>query len=384
MDHLGSTRRGGARSSVVAGSVWESRMKHDEVRGGIKVFNGEETSVSEEGNGNGNGNGINKLRRGVVNGGTGKRKKWKSESFDGFERNPIQIARGKVEENGKEVRSPVQGRRLSLRSEGNNKDTLEKSPIGVRKTRSESLKEEPNSAPLRKAKSDSVSVSAPVQSGKDDDDDESGNGVGLVKVKSEPNEVLDESIDGSVEEIEKNPVENGKSGSDEGCKELDVCQEKVISGNVEVVKSTPKCDDDDDNKDENEDGEGEGECEEVNEEIEVEVEVEKKSLDIQEIKKPEPKPINKVVNNGEKVVSEVKKVHFERRQVKRLHQVYQKQPEPISLNVKKQPPVIKRATVHSSFAKGSSKSSSCESLIYPFFLLRFYCFLKCVCWGCFL
>ncbi|PON92283.1 Reticulon [Trema orientale] len=331
-----SRRRGaGARSSVVAGSVWESRMKHDEVRGGIK------------------------------------RKTWKSESFEGFERNPIQIARGKVEEqsvsgDGNGVkRSPIQGRKL--RSEGTKE--MERSPIGVRKTRSESLKEvgesgqgiERNSV-LRKAKSDSVSVSVPVPaptpvgSGKDgvvivDDDhdndyDESGNGI-------EPNEeVLDESIDGSIEEIEKNPVESEKSGSDEACKEFGVCQEKFISSNVEVLKSAPKCDDDVDDKDEN------GENEEVDEEIEVgvEVEVEKKSLDVKEIKKTEPKP-NKVIN-GEKVVNEVKKVHFERREVKKLHQVYQKQPEPISLNVKKRPPVIRSATVHSSYAKGSSKSSS--------------------------
>ncbi|GMP35724.1 hypothetical protein CsSME_00008068 [Camellia sinensis var. sinensis] len=40
-----TARNGG----VVSGSVWESRMKSDEVKGGIKVFNGEETT-SEENN----------------------------------------------------------------------------------------------------------------------------------------------------------------------------------------------------------------------------------------------------------------------------------------------------------------------------------------------
>ncbi|KAK9100225.1 hypothetical protein Scep_023655 [Stephania cephalantha] len=43
-----SRRRRSAPGNVVAGSVWESRIKLDEVKGGIKVFNGEHKSSSEE------------------------------------------------------------------------------------------------------------------------------------------------------------------------------------------------------------------------------------------------------------------------------------------------------------------------------------------------
>ncbi|CAL5398677.1 unnamed protein product [Camellia sinensis] len=40
-------RKRTTRNGVVAGSVWESRMKSDEVKGGIKVFNGEEENSEE-------------------------------------------------------------------------------------------------------------------------------------------------------------------------------------------------------------------------------------------------------------------------------------------------------------------------------------------------
>ncbi|KAF4390095.1 hypothetical protein G4B88_005013 [Cannabis sativa] len=403
-DDIGSKRRVGTRSTVgvVSGSVWESRMKHDEVRGGIKVFIAGEEGFEDQSNGNTPSSPSvsvsspsgNKLRKGVGNGnvGGGKRKMWKWENFDGFERSPIQNNKGKSDEQQvKEVsgdgaikRSPIQGRRL--RSEGNvgNKE-LVKSPIGMRKTRSESLREaresgegiERNSvpaAPLRKAKSVSVSVPARASVG----GGESVNGIGLVKVKSETNEVLDESMDGSVEEIEKSPIENVKSGSDEGCKEFGVCEEKAISNNVELLKSAPKCDDEHEEEQDEEEHYGD----EVVVEGEEEIEVEKKS--VEEIKKPEPVPEepepeskppepepepkpkpNKIVY-GEKVVNEVKKVHFERRDVKKLHQAYQKQPEPMSLNVKKQlPPVTKRATVHSSFAKSSASAASDDYHSFP-------------------
>nr|XP_009395289.1 PREDICTED: reticulon-like protein B21 isoform X1 [Musa acuminata subsp. malaccensis] len=46
-------RRSFTRNGVVAGSVWEARMRVDAVNGGIKVFNGEE---SRDGDGDGDGN----------------------------------------------------------------------------------------------------------------------------------------------------------------------------------------------------------------------------------------------------------------------------------------------------------------------------------------
>ncbi|GMP63935.1 hypothetical protein CsSME_00025422 [Camellia sinensis var. sinensis] len=40
-------RKRTTRNGVVAGSVWESRMISDEIKGGIKVFNGEEENSEE-------------------------------------------------------------------------------------------------------------------------------------------------------------------------------------------------------------------------------------------------------------------------------------------------------------------------------------------------
>ncbi|KAH7546183.1 hypothetical protein FEM48_Zijuj01G0173500 [Ziziphus jujuba var. spinosa] len=430
-------RRAGAGTSVVAGSVWESRMKHDEVRGGIKVFNGEENS--EESNGISAGS---KLKRGQAAAGavsaSGKRKTWKSESF---EKNPIQIAKGKTEsprnseEQCKELsvsvdglkKSPIQVRKL--RSEGSKEigvasDKAERSPVGIRKARSESLKSPGNlgkeagesgegvgrnSIQLRKAKSDSIKVQE--QSNKDNDG--SGAAIQLGKTKSEPIKDLVESekgVEESNEDIEKNPVEIGKSGSDETCKEFGVCQDKVISNgesNVDLHNSAPKAvvDDNDDNGDDQEEEEVE---EELGEEIdEVEIEIEKKSLDIKEINTPEHKPSNdkvigeeKVVNekpnkvinkekvvsekpnkviNKEKVVNEVNKVHFEKKETKKFHQIHQK-PEPISINVKKQPPVIKRATLHTNYAKTTFRTASDEYRTFPESHNRLQSFVDLIMW----
>ncbi|XP_024030538.1 reticulon-like protein B21 [Morus notabilis] len=303
-------RRVGLRSSVVvAGSVWESRMKHDEVRGGIKVFNGEESPEKQDQEN------VAKPKRPPA----AKRKTWKSETLEGFEKNPIQIARGKSEE---KKNSDEQVKEMSISVEGN-----KKSPVQPRRRRSEGNKEigirrSPRTE-LAKPKSD------------------------VVKVSVEENKDV-------VEEIEKSPVEKKSeeigSESDEACKEFGVCEEKVISSSVEDSKSEPK--DDDERESEEEIGE------------EIEVEVEKKSIEVKEIEKPIEEKPNKFVSD-----CEVKKVNFERRQVKKFHQFQnqQKKAEPISLNVEKQPPVLRRATLHSSFVKGSPTKSPPTSNEYHSF-----------------
>lgn len=379
------SRRDGVRSGVVAGSVWESRMKIDEVKGGIKVFNGDQENSEDQSNtSNGVAGTRTRSKRGQAGGAltaAGKRKTWKSDNSEGSEKNPIQISKAKTEslknsgQQCKELsvsfdgikKSPTQLRRL--RSEASKEigaaasDKNERSPVGSRKPRNELLKSasdlgeasagiEKNSAQLRKVKSESNKGL-----------DASGNAIQLGKAKSESNkEALDESdkeIDTPVEVIEKSPVEIENSGSDENCKEFGVCQEMVISSgesNVDVLKSDPKAsvhDGDDQEGDEEDDGD---ELEvEVDEEIEVEVE--KKSVDIKEVNATEEKLTTKVVNEEKVVkVNEVKKLlHLDRKEVKKLYQVHQNQkPEPVSLNLKKPPPVIKRATVHSNIPKQTS------------------------------
>ncbi|XP_008242972.1 PREDICTED: reticulon-like protein B21 [Prunus mume] len=383
-------RRDGVRSGVVAGSVWESRMKIDEVKGGIKVFNGDQENSEDQSNAS---NGVagtrTRSKRGQAGGAltaAGKRKTWKSDTSEGFEKNPIQISKAKTEslknsdQQCKELsvsvdgikKSPTQLRRL--RSEASKEigaaasDKNERSSVGIRKPRNELLKSasdlgeasvgiEKNSAQLRKVKSECNKRL-----------DASGNAIQLGKEKSESNKALDESdkeIDTPVEVIEKSPVEIENSGSEENCKEFGVCQEMVISSgesNVDVLKSDPKAsvhDGDDQEGDEEDDGD------ELEEEVdeEIEVEVEKKSVDIKEVNATEEKLTTKVVNEEKVVkVNEVKKLlHLDRKEVKKLYQVHQNQkPEPISLNLTKPLPVIKRATVHSNIPKQTSFAASNE------------------------
>ncbi|KAL3533088.1 hypothetical protein ACH5RR_006609 [Cinchona calisaya] len=225
-------RRKGAASSrtggVVAGSVWESRMKLDEVKGGIKVFNGEENSNnnnnSEENDEN---NGIvavvqvdkkvnlmrPKLSPPPPVGANGKRKTWKSESSEG---SPIQIARQRsetsknLEEQCKELSMSADGIKKSPTIQNKKKrseavkdlsasfDGTERGPIQSMKTRSLSQKvssessdgNEKNSAPLRKLKSESIKALTDNATANEKNSE-------LRKVKSESTKVLDESSDGN-------------------------------------------------------------------------------------------------------------------------------------------------------------------------------------------
>ncbi|KAJ6355264.1 hypothetical protein OIU77_005785 [Salix suchowensis] len=349
-----SRRGAGVKTSVVAGSVWENRMKLDEVKGGIKVFNGEE-NVGESGGSNGDA-GKKMVKRGHTGTGasvamSGKRRTWKSESFDG----PIQIAKGKNSEHlCKELSVSVDGIKKNPgqarkgRSEGSNKelslsvdgidkssiqakkgskeiDGIVRSPIPVKKGRSEPNKEVGVSADgnekspsqirkqrsdikevvesgieLRKVKSDSVKVLELSEIGKDPVlGGVERNSVQLRMAKTEADKVLDESVNG----IEKIPLEIEENGSEETCKEPVVCQEKVISiseTNESIEKPPPKLlfdnpppphdDDDDVVIDGDEDIEGD------EDEEEIEIQIEKKSLDIKEINISEEK-IKKVETN---------------------------------------------------------------------------------------
>ncbi|THG18358.1 hypothetical protein TEA_027252 [Camellia sinensis var. sinensis] len=343
-------RKRTTRNGVVAGSVWESRMKSDEIKGGIKVFNGEEENSEESGD--------KSLRpKPSPIGVSGKRKTWKSENSDGLQRSPIQIVRQRSEIN---KNLDVQCKELSVSTDGIKKnpvqskksrseqlsvfvDGIERSPIHKMKTRSEESKElnvfvertarNPNQ--VRKAKSESHKLIG------ESDDGFERNLVQLRKVKPEFNKALDESVDTktklvsnksldgpsknldglgdgtgrnsfelkvtkpesseafveSVVAIEKSPVGIDETRSDETCKECGVCEEKVISSslsNMGEVKSAPKlvANDDDDDEDWDE-ALDEG----------IEIEIEKKSFDVKKISIPEQKP--KQVVNEEKMLHKV-------------------------------------------------------------------------------
>ncbi|GMN56974.1 hypothetical protein TIFTF001_026084 [Ficus carica] len=351
---VGKRRVGGVRT----GSVWESRMKLDEVRGGIKVFNGEETTEEKQNQLSEKNNVGTKVKRNQFGTPSGKRKTWKSESFEGFEKNPIQIARGKTEEK-RNSDAPQQTRKVA-RSE------IERSPVGIRRPRSELSSPKPKSEVVK---------------------------VSVEKIKDVVGVSGEETSKEVVEEIEKSTMEKcegGGSESDDACKEFGVCQEKAISGNVEVANCTPNYIPDHHDDDGGDEKDGEEEVVEDEIEVEVEVEVEKKSVEmVKEIETPnevKSKPNNKVENEEKSVVSDcqVKKVNFERREVRKVHQVHhQKQPDPISLNVKKQPPVLRRSTLHSSFAKGpptKSPPSSNEYQSFPETHSRLQSFVDLIMW----
>ena len=92
-----------ARGNVVAGSVWESRIRLDEVRGGVKVFNGDDGNAEC---------GLPAASASPVSGGSGRRKTWKSD--EGF--NSILIAEEKPESSSsgdeQSRKSPIPARRL--------------------------------------------------------------------------------------------------------------------------------------------------------------------------------------------------------------------------------------------------------------------------------
>ncbi|KAJ6759174.1 RETICULON-LIKE PROTEIN B21 [Salix koriyanagi] len=416
------SRRGvGVKTSVVAGSVWENRMKLDEVKGGIKVFNGEE-NVGESGGSNGDA-GKKMVKRGHTGTGagvamSGKRRTWKSESFDG----PIQIAKGKNSEHlCKELSVSVDGIKKNPgqarkgRSEGSNKelslsvdgidkssiqakkgskeiDGIVRSPIPVKKGRSEPNKEVGVSADgnekspsqirkqrsdikevvesgveLRKVKSDSVKVLELSEIGKDPVlGGVERNSVQLRMAKSEADKVLDESVNG----IEKIPPEIEENGSEETCKESGVCQEKVISiseTNESIEKPPPKLlfdnpppphdDDDDVVIDGDEDIEGD------EDEEEIEIQIEKKSLDIKEINISEEK-IKKVETNvAEKKSTKVEICIPEQKpkrvvsEVKKVQQFNNRTAPTSSIVNKQPPPVIKRATLYQNLAKAAANPS---------------------------
>ncbi|KAE8675811.1 hypothetical protein F3Y22_tig00111641pilonHSYRG00008 [Hibiscus syriacus] len=332
-------------------------MKNDDVKGGIKVFNGE-----ENGNAGGTGSKRLSLKKGqTVGGGVGKRKNWKNESFEGLEKNPIQISKGKIQnqvakgrslEHCKDVslsvdgiskKSPVQvkkGRSEGTREQNKSVDGIERSPIHMKKPRSEvpiksaelrkngnvaGERMEENSVQLRKAESDQSASNGKINEGNEKalglDDQKEGNNV-------------------SIEENEKNGSE-----SEENCKEFGVCQENVITSstsNGELVGSSPDVSvDDDDGGGGVEDDDESSEDEEEEEEIEV-VGNEKKSFDdIKEMNVQEKQP--------DKVADEVKKLPETKpekavNEVKKISQFHNRS-APFSSTVKKQsPPVVKRAT----------------------------------------
>lgn len=243
-----ASKSSGISGVVAAGSVWETRMKNDEVKGGIKVFGGNGEERQKDNNG-GEGNGGNEKKRIVVRKGqngnlvsvSGKRKTWKGETFIDEKKQSIRRSTSSASS------SPVQVLKKG-RSEEIGKKLVENNHLG-------------------KSKSDVVIRKS----------DE----IGLVDVKSENGEI-DFNNGGETEEIEV------EIGSDENYKVVDVCEEKnvVLTSDTKIELEEDQVDDDKGQEDEDDDVEVEDEDPE---------EEEKNRVDVKEINIEEEKP-KKVVN----------------------------------------------------------------------------------------
>ncbi|KAJ6698623.1 RETICULON-LIKE PROTEIN B21 [Salix purpurea] len=263
-----------------------------------------------------------------------------------------------------------------------------KSPGQIRKQRSD-VKEV---AELRKVKSDSVKDSKQSGIGKDpvlDGGDES-NSVQFREAKSEPDKVLNESVN----RIEKSPPAIEETGFEETCREFGMRRQKVISSGEtnELMKKPPR-------KLLVNPPPGDDEFEGDEEEEEIEVEIEKKTLDIKEINIPEERPKKVETNVAEQEPKKMeictaeqktrkvevstpgqkpKKVEFrtpEEKPKKVEFRTPEEKPKKVVSEVKKveqfnnrtaptssavnklPPPVLRRATLYQNLAKASATSS---------------------------
>ncbi|CAN1224275.1 Reticulon-like protein B21 [Linum grandiflorum] len=295
MEANGRRRSVRAGVNTRAGSVWESRIKVDEFKGGIKVYNGDQlpndpqspTSPAPAAS-------RRQTPRNLATAGTvassGKRKTWKSDSLDGT----IQIA-GVSSVDGLK-KSPIQGRKVVRSDIGIGSDGIVRSPAQITK----------------KGRSDSSSL--------------------IEVAKSRSGELSKEEADtgkelgASVLEIEKN--NSSGSGDNTTCKEFGVCEEE------KVVSATSDANHGDEEEEEEEEETGK-----------TEEESEKKRIDNTETKTE--KPAEEVI---EPKISPRKLVHqFENRAP----------PPVASTTVRKQPPpVMRRASVYQNITKPSAPSPS--------------------------
>ncbi|XP_019240112.1 PREDICTED: reticulon-like protein B21 isoform X2 [Nicotiana attenuata] len=322
-----SSRNNG--SVVASGSVWENRMKLDEVKGGIKVLisnNSEETPDENDDKDctftSGNNNqvdkklemGPKKSNLGVVGVMSGKRKTWKAENFEG---NPIQIASKKtdlskkLDEKCHDLSKKMDGKCQDLSKKLDEKcQDLSKIPIQSKK------------------KSESFNGKAKLVSSKELDE-ESKNLDSKILKKSNLEE-SSKNIEGSIKENEKKVLIGIKKTKSE-----ENCEEKFITSNVvnlaydEEVSSAIL--DRQVRKLRSKDLENEEEEEEWDEVLEEEIdeEIEKKSVDVKEIRVQVQKP--------KKIVVEDKKFQYSNKRQIPISSINKKQLPPTSIHAKIHP-----------------------------------------------
>ncbi|CAH9080167.1 unnamed protein product [Cuscuta epithymum] len=269
----------GRRRDVVGGSVWESRIRHDEVKGGIKALintsqteeEDEESENPQEQDDQDSTFAHEEDDKVGPKPSLGRRKTWKSESF---ELSPIQIAR-RTRSHSTQSLDEERFNELSVKS------PIQRSPAEKIKPRKLKLWVD-NGAKQKTSESRK-------------DFDENGKSYETIQGFEENKVAFDESRKNLKSCLGDNN-ENKKTGnritrSEENC---DV-QEKVITsiGTLEMVKSTPKVE---------EDGFDEDPWEEAQENVEVSLE---NKVNVTEVEKPHTRNERLVsISSSTKPVSE--------------------------------------------------------------------------------
>ncbi|WCJ29911.1 Reticulon family protein [Euphorbia peplus] len=295
-----SRRRAGLKTSVVAGSVWESRMK---------AFNGGDSVLDDQTPDTSTRKTFLKRSPTGTTAASVRRKTWKSESFRNSDEQSRELSDGIRK--GRRGRSDIGTEKTPIQGHKGRSDDV----IQIRKSRSdvkEVVQSPSDEAQLRNVKSDLAS--SPNQSGKDI------------------------SIDYGIEDRE---IEE-KNGSEESCKEFGVCQEHVISRDSDEDEEDVVAIDDDNDDDEEED----------------EMEVEKKSVDIVEIKLPEEKKLeSKQSEISEQEQKPNKKIEIAD---KKIHQLRNRTAPPTSSTFKQPPPpppLIRRAEIYRNLSNSTKQNS---------------------------
>ncbi|KZV22086.1 hypothetical protein F511_28327 [Dorcoceras hygrometricum] len=190
-----------------AGSVWETRMKLDQVKGGIKVFNANHQQDPQVGSPVDSGDGIGTRQSPV---GSAKRKTWKSDGLD--QGSPIQLGR---------LRSEVSRNLDDKFKESSGK----KSPVQLRKVRSDSAGEKFDRIPLgEKSRSEEESVGCEM-------DEQVSENAQSANHKEEQEEEEEEKDKENGNEIEVGIENEAKKSANPG--------EEIASGKSEIcAKST--------------------------------------------------------------------------------------------------------------------------------------------------
>ncbi|MCL7021651.1 hypothetical protein MKW94_025785 [Papaver nudicaule] len=216
-----STTTPAAKNGVIAGSVWENRMKVDEVKGGIKVFNGGDQNNAVDGGGgiDHSGSRIQVYKRRIQSSNgvdIGKSKRTlKPETVDGIDqRSPIQLRKSKSDKIEKTPTTPV-----IKKTRSNAEQRISKDFVGAVKDREMVLS---NASQSRDQKKNVIDYDCDdEEEDEEDEEEEEGSDLNKNRDSSESESEIDVkevTIDQEQQQNKLNVIEDKKT--DQMSKEL--------------------------------------------------------------------------------------------------------------------------------------------------------------------